>query len=239
VRSPPPAILNVVRFVAILPLMLASAGLACGAGVYPTSNSAKLGEALAFAAVAGAAQIAQSAAERHARNSAPVTHSSTGVNVSPVCDNDDQYGCVSVSAAPSAGDAPEPEMSDSEARDYVLGYVNGVRKLNEAGPLVRDETLDAFAQAGSDELALDHRPNQHMVQHSGELRASSTEVQGSPDGTAPGGLQDQIAGVLVRSMGEGPGGIHHDAMLRREWRKLGVGIARREGRTYVTVDFSN
>jgi hypothetical protein len=77
-----------------------------------------------------------------------------------------------------------------------------------------------------------------MVQHSGDIRTSSTEVQGPSDGTPPGVLQDQIADVLVRSMGEGPGGVHHDAMLRREWRKLGVGIARREGRTYLTIDFS-
>jgi uncharacterized protein YkwD len=218
-------------------VLLACACLACGAA-YPTTNSGKLGEALAFAAVAGAVQVAQSASERHARNSAPVTHASPGVSVSPDCDNDDQYGCLSVTALPSNGAAPEPEMSDSEARDYVLRYINGVRKLNEAGLLVRDESLDAFAQAGSDELAQDHRPNQHMVLHSGDIHAMSTEVQGPPDGTAPGVLQDQIADVLVRSMGEGPGGVHHDAILRREWRKVGVGIARREGRTYLTVDLS-
>jgi len=226
-----------VRFAPSCPVLLACGCLACGAA-YPTTNSGKLGEALAFAAVAGAVQVAQSAAERHARSSAPVTHGSTGVSVSPDCDNDDQYGCVSVTASPSAGAAPEPEMSDNEARDYVLGYINGVRKLNEDGLLVRDESLDAFAQAGSDELVQDHRPNQHMIQHSGEIHTSSSEVQGSPDGTPPGVLQDQIADVLVRSMGEGPGGVHHDAMLWREWRKLGVGIARREGRTYLTIDFS-
>jgi uncharacterized protein YkwD len=39
-------------------------------------------------------------------------------------------------------------------------------------------------------------------------------------------------------MGEGPGGMHHDALLRPDWRKVGVGIVRSDGRMYFTVDFS-
>ncbi len=217
---------------------VACACVGCGAAAYPTSNGAKLGEALAFAAAAGAVQVAQAAAEQHARNNAPVGPPSMGVNVSPNCDNDGQYGCLSVSASPSAADAPEADMNDDEARDYVLGYLNGVRKLNGDGPLVRDGALDAFAQAGSDELAKDHRANQHMADHGRELAGGNAEVQGSPDGSQSGPLQDQIAEVLLRFTREGPGGAHHDTLLRPEWRKLGVGIARLDGRTYFTVDFS-
>jgi uncharacterized protein YkwD len=214
--------------------------IGCGPGAYyyPASNSAKIGEAVAFAAAAGALQVAQAAAEQHARNSAPVTHASMGVAVSPGCDNEGQYGCLSVSPSPSSGDAPEAEMSDDDAREYVLGYVNGVRKLNEDGPLVRDQALDAFAQAGSDELAQDHRPNQHMADHVRELSAASAEIQGSPNGSGPGPLQDPVGAILLHFTGEGAGGVHHDTMLRPEWRKLGVGIAKGEGRTYFTVDFS-
>ncbi len=197
-----------------------------------------MGEALAFAAVAGAAQVAQAAMEQQARNNAPVTHASMGVNVSPACDNDQQYGCLSVSPAGGAGDPSEPEMSDDDARDYVQGYLNGVRKLNGVGVLVRDDSLDAFAQAGSDELAQDHLPNQHMAAHAPELRVAGAEIQGPPDGSRPGPLQDQIAAVLLRFTGEGHGGTHHDAMLRPEWRKLGVGIAHSDGRTYFTADFT-
>jgi uncharacterized protein YkwD len=226
------------RFALLGGVVLACAGLACGPGLND-SNGAKLGEALAFAAAAGAAQVAQAAAEQHARNTAPVAVSSTtGVSVSPDCDNDGQYGCLSLMASPSAGDAPEPEMGDDEARDYVLGYLNGVRRLNRDGPLVRDEALDAFAQAGSDELAQDYRPNQHMIEHAREVPAALGELQGSPDGSSPGPLQDRLAETLLRFTGEGPGGMHHDAMLRPEWRKLGVGVAHREGRVYFTVDLS-
>jgi uncharacterized protein YkwD len=31
--------------------------------------------------------------------------------------------------------------------------------------------------------------------------------------------------------------MHHDALLRPEWKRLGVGIANRDGRTYFTIDF--
>jgi len=217
-------------------VVLACASLGCGAGLNQ-SNGAKMGEALAFAAVAGAAQVAQSVAEQHARNSAPMTHAG-GVGVSPQCDNEGQYGCVSVAGSPSDPVAPEAELNDDEARDYVLGYVNGVRKLNGIGPVEREEALDAFAQAGSDELAQDHKQNQHLAAHAQELHASSAEVQGSPDGASAGALQDQIAGSLLRWMGEGPGGMHHDALLRPDWRKVGVGIVRSDGRMYFTVDFS-
>jgi uncharacterized protein YkwD len=225
------------RFAFASAVVLACVSVGCGAGLNQ-SNGAKMGEALAFAAVAGAAQVVQSVAEQHARNSAPVTRAG-GVGVSPQCDNEGQYGCVSVSGSPSSpANAPEAELNDDEARDYVLGYVNGVRKLNAVIPVVRDEALDAFAQAGSEELGQDHKQNQHMALHAQELHAVSTELQGSPDGSGAGILQDQIAESLLRWMGEGRGGMHHDTLLRPEWRKVGVGIVRSGGRMYFTVDFS-
>jgi len=226
------------RLVAAGLVVLACVCQACGAGMQQ-SNGVKLGEALAFAAAAGAAQIAQSAIEQHARNNAPMTHPGGGVRASSNCDNEGQYGCVTVSADPSTGEPADQEMDDDEARDYVLGYVNGVRKLNAAGPLVREPALDEFAQAGSEQLAQDHKPNGHMVEHARELHAASAETQGSADGSRPGPLQDQIAEILLGMMAEGPGGMHHDAMLRPEWRKLGVGIVHRGGRMYFTVDFSS
>ncbi len=218
------------RFALSCVVVLASASLSCGAGLNQT-NGVKLGEALAFAAAAGAAQVAEAAAEQRARNNAPVTRSSTGASLSPGCNNSGQYACLTVTPSSpgeaSAGDTPDPEMDYEEARDYVLGYVNGVRKLNGVGPVVRDDSLDTFAQAGSDELAQDHRANQHMFEHAPELRPGSAEVQGPPDGSRPGPLQEQIGELLLAFMGEGPGGMHHDTLLRPEWRKLGVGIATR------------
>jgi uncharacterized protein YkwD len=227
-----------VRSAAIL-AGLAAALLACAhtaLGVYPNpSNGAKLGEALAFASVAAAAQVVQTAAEQQARNNAPVTHAH-GVVVSRGCDNDDQYGCVTVT--PADGRPPEAEMSDDEVRDYVAGYVSGVRKLNGAPRVRRDEALDAFAQAGSEELAMDHVVGQHMAAHAKELHGAGGEAQGPADGAPPGPLQDRIGEILLRMVGEGAGGTHHDVLLRPEWRKIGVGIARQGGRIYFTVDLS-
>ena len=226
------------RFALPFLVVLASSSLACAAPLAQQSNGVKLGEALAFAAAAGAVQVAQSVAEQNARNRAPVTHASMGVAVAPACDNDQQYGCVSVSASPSAAEVPDHPMDDDEARDYVLGYVNGVRKLNAAPPLVRDESLDAFALAGSEQLAQDHRQGQHMTDHARELRSVSAELQGSPDGAPPGATQDRLAEMLLQWTGEGRGGMHHDTILRQDWRKLGVGIVSRGGRMYFTVDFT-
>lgn len=219
---------------------LACGALACVAPGAGQSNGVKMGEALAFAAAAGAAQVAQSVAEQQARNSAPVTHAG-GTSVSPACDNQGQYACVTVAPGegPRPADVPERDMSEDEARDYVLGFVNGVRKLNGAPPLARDGALDAFAQAGSEQLAQDHRVGRHLAEHASELRATSGEVQGAPDGSPPGALQEQLAEILLRMTGEGPGGMHRDTMLRPEWRKVGVGIARAGGRMFFTVDFTS
>lgn len=224
-----------VRIRALCILGLASACTACVSAAAPVSNGAKLGEALAFAAAAGAMQVAQAAMEQQARNSAPVGHSSLGLSAQ--CDNDDQYACASVSVS-AATRPPEPEMTVEDAREYVLGYVNGVRKLNGVPPVARDRTLDTFAQAGSDELAQDHLPKQHLVQHARELGGQSAEIQGPSDGARPGSLEDQIGGVLVDAMREGPGGPRHDLLLRPEWQKLGVGITQDAGRTFFTADFS-
>jgi hypothetical protein len=102
--------------------------------------------------------------------------------------------------------------------------------------LTRDSALEAFAQAGSDELAIDHRPGAHMNAHAGDLGAASGEVQGQ--GALAGALQDRVGDALMRFMNEGPGGAEHDALLRPAWRKLGVGVVNRDGRTFLTVDFS-
>ena len=201
----------------------------------PQSNGAKMGEALAFAAAAGVAQIAESVAEQNARNNAPVTHATYGVSAQ--CGDQGSYACVTVTP-PSPSAAPAADMTDADARDYVLGYVNGIRKLNGAPRVERDDDLDAFAQAGSEQLAIDHRQGLHWAEHAPDLKTRSGEVQGSPDGIAPGPLEDQLAFVMLGMTNEGSGGMHHDVLLRREWRKLGVGLFQRAGRTYLTVDFT-
>jgi uncharacterized protein YkwD len=130
-------------------------------------------------------------------------------------------------------------MTEDEARAYVLAYINGVRRLNGVPPLVRDLAVDAFAQAGSEELSRDHQPNQHMFEHNGEMNGSHAEVQGPPEGSLAGPLQDRIGEILLRWMGEEPEGSHRAILMRPEWRKIGVGIVTSDGRVYFTSDFSS
>jgi len=225
-------------------VLLGCCSVACaGAASYTASNSTKMAEAAGFAGAAAVAQVVASAMEARARSNAPVTHSSTGLRATPQCDNDGQYACVTVTRWPSSDEvaAPppsDPQMTRDQARDYVLAYVNGVRELNTLGPLVRDPAMDAFAQAGSEQLSLDHHPAQHMLDHAGEIDAHHAEVQGSPDGSLTEPLQEQIGAILLRWMEEASEGSHRSTLTRSEWRKIGIGVATLNGRMYFTVDLS-
>ena len=214
--------------------LMSAALSACVAPAVNASNGTKMAEAASFAAAAAVAQVVESAAQENARNKMPVTHATYGANVP--CDNDGQYPCATVAAWPA--ETPEPPMTEEEAREYVLDYVDGVRKLNGAGPVQRDAKLDDFAREGSEELARDHKPGQHLADHARDVTPGSGEVQGSPQGSGTGTLQDELAQVLVGMMNEGPGGARHDVLLQPAWRTLGVGIVQEDGRTYFTADFS-
>jgi uncharacterized protein YkwD len=226
------------------PIVFACIVLPCAACSGAGAQPANLAIAGGFVAAAAAMQVAQTVAEENAKRNAPVTHAS--VVVSPQCDNDGQYACLSVQPPASSsgsstidgGGLAAPEMTDDQARDYVLQFVNGVRRLNGVGRLARDGALEAFAQAGSDELAIDHRPGAHLSAHAGDVGGAGGEVQGPSEGAPAGALQDRLGDALMGFMNEGPGRAEHDALLRPEWRRLGVGVARRDGRTFLTVDFS-
>jgi uncharacterized protein YkwD len=219
--------------------------LGCGAAVqvpYAASNSTKMAEAAGFAGAAAAAQVVESAMEASARNNAPVGHSGAGLRATTPCDDVAQYPCVSVSrgADPEerAESPAEREMTVEEARSYAIAYVNGVRELNGVSPVAPDPSIEAFAQAGSEELSLDHHASKHMIDHGGELGLHHDEVQASSDGSTGGPLQDRIGEILLQWMGEKPDGMHRSTIVRPDWRRTGVGIAVRDGRIYFTMDFS-
>ena len=88
---------------------VACSAVGCVAPGAGQSNSAKMGEALAFAAAAGVAQVAESVAEQNARNNAPAGHAS-GLGASPSCDNEGQYTCVSVRPSGAPPSTPEREV---------------------------------------------------------------------------------------------------------------------------------
>ncbi len=208
---------------------------------YAASNATKMTEAAAFAGSAAVAQVVASAMEAHARNNAPVGHSSTGLRATTDCDNEGQYPCVSVSGSPSSADptrAPEPEMSGEEARGYVRDYINAVRRLHDLGTLARDSAIEVAAQADSETLARDHHAGQPGIEHTGPLDASHAELQASPEAPPERLLQDRLGAILLQWMDEKPDGPHRATLMRPDWRKVGVGIVTRDGRTYFTVDLS-
>jgi hypothetical protein len=222
-------------------VLAASSQLGCAASTppYAASNATKMTEAAAFAGAAAVAQVVESAMEARARNNAPTSHS-TGVRVTQQCDNEGQYPCLAVEPASGAAQAPpESEMTDEEARGYVLDFLNSVRKLNGAGALIRDPGVDLFAQAGSEQLSRDHAKGQHIVDHGSELGADHAEVQASPQGSSDKLLQDRLGEILVQWMNEKPDGPDRGTIMRPEWRRVGVGIVSRDGRTCLTIDFSS
>ena len=212
-----------------LPL-LGLLGCGCGAPLQYQSNGTKVAAAAGFAATAAALQVAQAAIAENNRNKAPLPQR---------CD-DGRYGCYStdVQRTPLQAEAGPSFLSIADARDYTLRYINGVRRLNGAGPLRLDDALNEFAQAASEELAHDHRPHQHFLEHHGELGVVAGENQGSPEGWPPAPLEDQIGEILGAMMREGHGGAHHDAMLSPDWTMLGVGIVGPGERMYFTTDFA-
>ena len=208
---------------------------------YTTSNATKMQEAAVMAGSAAVAQVVVSAMEAHARNNAPVGHSSTGLRATPDCDNEGQYPCVSVSGVPSPADPPraaDPEMNSEEARSYVLDYINAVRRIHGAGALVRDPSVDAAAQAESDQAAQDHRTDQPATDQPGPADATHAKLQTSPEAPPQRLLQDRLASILLQWMDERPEGPHRATLMRADWRKIGVGIVTRDGRTHFTVDFA-
>ena len=223
--------------------LLASGPLGCAATTppYAASNATKMTEAAAFAGAAAVAQVVESAMEARARNNAPTSHSASGLRVTRQCDNEGLYPCLSVEPVPGAAPPPaaDPEMSDEEARAYVLDFINSVRRLNAIAPLVRDPSVDGFAQDGSQQLARDHRPNQHMTDHAVELGGDHAEVQASPEASSAQPLQERLGAILVQWVEEKADGPHRATLMRPDFRKVGVGIVTRDGHTYFTVDLSS
>jgi uncharacterized protein YkwD len=197
------------------PRDFASALLALSLASCGTGN--KTVDAIGTAAIAGALTMAEvSAAQRAARN-APYGEHPSGCGVSD---------CYS-----------DPDLSLDEARNYALLYVNRARDASGAGAVSLDFGLNAFAQAGSKQLASDHRPHQHVAD---DPRAcfQCSEEQSDPQGLSPAPVRDQVLGVLDGMMSQGPGGASHDNILAPGWHRLGVGIANPDGLTYVTLDFA-
>ncbi|WP_394832107.1 CAP domain-containing protein [Pendulispora rubella] len=134
------------------------------------------------------------------------------------------------------GNDPPPALADlDEARRYNLDRVNAYRAEEGVPPLVLDETLNAFAQAASEQLSADHVPHKYFKTNVYKCNCNlGAENQGAPNGWRWRRLDVQIEQILAQMM-ISPG--HRKNMLNPEYKRLGIGFVNPGENLYFTNDF--
>ncbi len=133
-------------------------------------------------------------------------------------------------------------ISIREAIQHNLEALNTYRAKAGAPPLKLDAKLNEFAHQGSMVLLKNHKPHHHFS--SANIWASgftggAAENQGDPNGwPIRGNLNTTVDDILKAMFDEGPGGGHHDNMLNREFRRVGIGLVVSGNKLYLTNDFS-
>jgi hypothetical protein len=161
--------------------------------------------------------------------------------------------------ADASTDAVTPHAdADAGSRDpasHNLDVINAYRAMKGVAPLVLDDKLSAFAQAGSAQLSQDHAPHAHFMTaaQNGTLGAAgfqggAAENQGAPTGwnamaTDPVVNERlQIESIMQAMFAEGPGAGdahgHYTNLMNGGYHRLGVGLVTISGRLYLTNDFS-
>jgi uncharacterized protein YkwD len=212
-----------------LPFLLAPCIVACvpTAEPPPSTGSSSAGQAIAWAAEAAAVTGVQEAEKNAAKNAPPYRS---------YCAGDYDHDCY-VGPIQEDDRAGVEDMTLAQARSHTLMYINGMRSLRGIALVELDDTLNAFAQEGSEQLARDHRPHGHLVDQRAQCPGCG-ENQGDPNGWRPAPVSKQIDEMLGGMMAEGPRGGHHDVLLYPRWGRLGVGIVNPGGRVYFTTDFA-
>ena len=155
-----------------------------------------------------------------------------------------QAGVTVTSGSPRPATPVQTQKEDdiSTSIEYNLKQLNALRARAGASPLKLDDRLNSFAREGSLELMRTHAPHGHFksadVWQNGFENAAA-ENQGDPHGWFPGPTKESIDQILKAMMDEGPGGGHHDNILNKAYRRVGIGLVKDgEGRLYFTNDFS-
>jgi uncharacterized protein YkwD len=116
-----------------------------------------------------------------------------------------------------------------DAQDCLAAH-NRIRKANGLAPLQLDKRLCAAAQKHADYMAgrdkLDHRgPDDQMYHDRARAAGYETDWENSSENIAEGPLEFMDAAFTTQAWLESKVG-HKDNVLSREWRDLGVGVAR-------------
>jgi hypothetical protein len=207
-----------------------SCALAAGAsaGCLVQGSGSKAFDAIASAGMAGAATVAEEVAREQAARNAPL---------GPERDRCPAWECYA-----------SPDMTLEEARAYALVYVNHARSDASVAPLSLDYELSAFAQAGSKQLARDHKLHQHIVDDPSGCTGCAEE-QADPAGLAAAPAHDQLDAALNAIVGAASANLDADraapgggsSVLAPRWHRLGVGVVNgvgSDGRMYFTLEFA-
>jgi uncharacterized protein YkwD len=144
--------------------------------------------------------------------------------------------------------AEQAQAQPERFAQHNLDRINGYRRAAGLPPLALDAGLSAFALEGTREMIRDHAFHGHIAHASqaererAGFRSSWAENQGGESRALPDPVKNeekQIDDILDGMMKEGPGGGHHDNILSKSAKRLGVGIvAQDDGSLSLTNDFS-
>jgi hypothetical protein len=152
-------------------------------------------------------------------------------------------------------DSSAPTDGFDQFQHHNLDDINKYRATLNIAPLVLDQELCTFAQAGSVELSQDHMAHQHFINASNDgslwtsgFNSTAAENQGDPNGwtkLASDPTQNelqQIDAIQLAMFDEGPGTGeahgHYTNMMDATSTRLGVGLLEVNGELYLTNDFS-
>lgn len=121
-------------------------------------------------------------------------------------------------------------------RDYTLRAINRIRADHSLPALTPSDSLNEFAQRGSEWLEQDHQPRHHLLSDA-RCTARCGENQGRAEGEFAGPAEEQIDAAL-RAMMKDEGDPRAN-LLSTNWRFVGLGITNPGGAMFLTVDFTD
>jgi uncharacterized protein YkwD len=168
---------------------------------------------------------------------------------------------ASSNPATDSSTAPDTSVFDagdgfSQFQHRNLDDINKYRAGKNVAPLVLDNKLCTFAQAGSVQLSQDHTPHQHFITAGNNktlwtsgFTSTAGENQGDPNGWTvlsndpTTNELDQIDAIQLAMYNEGPGTGeahgHYMNMMNAAFKRVGVGLLEVNGHLYLTNDFSD
>ena len=136
---------------------------------------------------------------------------------------------------------------------HNLAVINRYRAKQHLVALRISAKISEFAEAGSVQLANDHRPHGHFIDAGmskwkrgfrGRVAENQGDVDGWPELSPVPATNEllQVDAMMKAMFDEGPGAGHahghYENMMNPRFRRVGIGILMVGGKMYLTNDFS-